>query len=243
MKTLALSIIAFLIQTITAGAVTLYYVENYSSEIQSPFHEGIANGQITFTNFEIGSPAFNLPGLSITPLIGVTLATPYIYSSSSVDGDDGSVDGVVPDVGSTCLRTNTGGRPRFVFNLIPDAQGHYPRYFGAALVVKTYYDVIANITGEVLGAKDAAGADIYSNYLIPTPNGYSSPTDVRYATFIGFYNENGISEVSFTNASCLDHLQFGFSIPEPSLLWLPVLAFGLRRRRRYTLVAFNGQLR
>jgi len=198
-------------------------VDSYVSKTQSPFAEGIANGMIRFNNFEPDGPGFPMPGVSIAN-VGIT-------NVSSVDEDDGILDGV--GIGG-CLRA-VGPRPRFVFNLTADAEGHYPRYFGIVLVTKTTSVFPQERPEEVIGAKDAFGADIFTNYVFPTPTGnlfefpnYSS----HWATFFGFYSESGISQVTFTNAGGLDHLQFGYSIPEPRLLCLSVLLL-LNGRRRW----------
>ena len=209
-------------------SATIYRVDQYASQNQSPFYEGIANGTLYFNDFE----SFPSP-----PFPSNFTSSPTTFSDvASVDGDDGVFDG---QGHGHSLKSNISTRPRFVFNFTADAQGHYPRYFGAVFTLSVT-GIGPNFTpGEVLGAKDAFGVDIFSSYAFPTPAGQytitTPPGSLYWATFLGIYSETGISQVTLNNAALLDHLQFGYSIPEASSLLsfsvVGLAGFALRRRR------------
>jgi hypothetical protein len=51
--------------------------------------------------------------------------------------------------------------------------------------------------------------------------------------FIGIFHEDGIAELSVSNIAQLDHLQYGYAIPEPDIVVLfPLAGVILFRRRR-----------
>lgn len=209
-------------------SATIYRVDEYASQTQSPFYEGIANGSLYFDNFEYTPTS--------PPWPSNFTSSPYTISDpASVDGDDGILDGLGHGFS---LRTTVSTRPRFVFNFTADAQGHYPRYFGVVFTTAVSGISPTFTPGEVLGAKDAFGVDIFTSYAFPTPTGSFTtypPGSVHWATFLGIYSETGISQITLNNAALLDHLQFGYSIPEASSL-MTLSAAGLAgvafRRRR-----------
>jgi hypothetical protein len=66
------------------------------------------------------------------------------------------------------------------------------------------------------------------------PLGGSGPGDPRVHRFIGLYHSEGIESLVLFNAEQVDHLQYGYSIPEPTSNGLLALAAGcflLRRKR------------
>lgn len=66
------------------------------------------------------------------------------------------------------------------------------------------------------------------------PPGGSGPGDPRVHRFIGLYHSEGIESLVLFNAEQVDHLQYGYSIPEPTSNGLLALAAGcflLRRKR------------
>ena len=177
---------------------------------------------LTFNNFEPGSPGFIMPGL-IIPFPA------YTGNSGSIDEDDGMVDGFGA---GTTLRSRVTSGPRFVFNFTPDALGRLPRYFGIAFPRAVSSDTFPYQAEEIIGATDAFGVSIFSNYVFSTPEGPFPEFSSQWGIFFGFYNESGISQVTLKNAFWVDHLQFGYSVPEPGRLWVPaVFALALRRRR------------
>ena len=209
--------------TVPLPAATIFRVEHYAAHSQSPFAAGIATGDIIFNNFEPGSPGLVMPGLIMSPP-GYTTTF-----GCSIDEDDGAVNGV--GVGKT-LRSRTTSGPNFVFNFTPDADGRLPRYFGIAFPTAVVGAGFPFRFEEIIGAKDAFGVSIFTNYVFPTPEGPFPDGSAEWGIFFGFYNEAGISQVTLENAEWVDHLQFGYNVPEPGWLWVPaVFALGLRRRR------------
>jgi hypothetical protein len=208
-----------------SAATTTYRVDGYASHTQSPFAEGISNGEILYTNFE-NSQWWSVEP-EILPMPGVSMGTAFSYAYvPSVDEDDGLMDGFGR---GNSLRTQTvaGSRPRFVFNFSPDAQGRYPRYFGIALPGSAS-DENGNFL-ETMGVKDAFGA-VVLNYTFNTLRTTGNLGRPEVTSFIGVFSDAGISQVTMQNAAWLDHLQYGYSIPEPSLLWVPALTLCYRRR-------------
>ena len=224
MKLLNLSKFLFFALTAPVPAATIFRVEHYVAHSLSPFAAGIVSGDILFNNFEPGSLGRIMPGL--------TMPSPQytINNGFSIDEDDGAVEG---GASGNTLRSRTTSGPNFVFNFTPDAQGRLPRYFGIAFPTEVIADTPPFKHEEIIGAKDAFGVSIFTNYVFPTPEGppFSSQSSI-WNIFFGFYNEAGISQVTLENAVWVDHLQFGYNVPEPSWLWVPaVFALGLRRRR------------
>ena len=54
---------------------------------------------------------------------------------------------------------------------------------------------------------------------VPLPSG-----DPRNHRFIGFYHEEGIHRLALSNVWQVDHLQYGYAIPEPSTSFLAFIA-------------------
>ena len=222
MKLLNLSKFLFFALTGSLSAATIFRVEHYVAHSQSPFAAGIATGDILFNNFEPGSPGLVMPGLVMPfPM--------YTGNSGSIDEDDGVIDGIG---GGTTLRSRVTSGPRFVFNFTPDALGRLPRYFGIAFPRPVSSDTNPQRAEEVIGATDAFGVNILTNYVFPTPEGTFPEESAEWGIFFGFYNEAGISQVTLKNAFWVDHLQFGYNVPEPGWLWVPAMfALALQRRR------------
>lgn len=203
-------------------AATIFRVEHYVAHSQSPFAAGIASGDIFFNNFEAGSAGRFMPGLTM-PFPGYT-----INGGNSIKED-------IDMGGGRTLRSRTYVGSNYVFNFTPDAQGRLPRYFGIAFPTEVTGDSFPYRHEEVIGAKDAFGVSIFTNYVFSMPEGPGPPYNddpAVWGIFFGFYNEAGISQVTLENAEWVDHLQFGYNVPEPGWMWVPaVVALGLRRRR------------
>ena len=209
------------------GSVVVYPATHYVQRSDSPFYAGIQSGTIYLEDFE--DELFN------SPYVSSANATVSLLTRYSVDEDDGVVDGVSNGLG-LAKRTDTPPGP-LVFDFVPDAQGHYPRFVG--LVITSYTLTSAdNLTGlEFLGVKDINGGLILSNqqFILPNSPTYVPPESSFWATFIGVYADEGISQITLDSASRIDHLQYGYSIPEASSL-VTLSAAGLAgiafRRRR-----------
>ncbi len=223
-----------LVNTAANATTMIYRGENFVSKDQSPFIQGIQNGSLTFNSFETAAviPNLNYPGF-------------LLYSSFSIDGDDGAIDDIQR---GRSLKTVARGGPKFILTFTPDADGHYPRYFGVAFptaVSADFYvpagfiaqnDAERHGAFEVIGVQDAFGDSVLSNYIFDTPwdevGSSHAATSSYWGVFFGIYNEAGISQVTLYNTLWLDHLQYGYQIPEPSSAWACALVLAARRRRK-----------
>ncbi len=220
------------------NAATIFRVDNYVSVTQSPFYEGIQNGLMYFNDFETSDRTY--PNL--------TFPVPARYTS------DVSIDKIIdPLFGNSsghAMRTSGPGPGTFVLRFSPDGAGHYPRYFGMAFPTEVYAfnfpdgfqftpQTESQRVGafEIIGVTDAFGNAVLTNEVFDTPvdgEGVNAwvPDDPRWGTFFGIYNENGISQIRLYSTIYLDHLQYGYSIPEPSFGALTLGILGLAWRRR-----------
>jgi hypothetical protein len=211
----------------------------YFSEEDSPFIDGIRNGSIYLEDFE--DQALNTPFVTSPINLGYFGGTqralaPNISDANvwSVDGDDGILDGN-GFLGDSWITINSSGfsvSSRKQFNFSADAEGRYPTFVG--LVITGAGDVDQNVE---FAARNASGQllDVEGDYDPKdwNPPGGAIGGDPRTHRFVGVYFEGGISEFSMDNVFQVDHLQYGYAIPEPStaLLVLGAFPFVFRRRR------------
>jgi hypothetical protein len=173
------------------------------------------------------------------PFFGSTYRSRFPNSSEEavlgVDGDDGQVDGQ-PFEGDSWIATDkvTFGRAeRIQFDFLPNAQGLYPSYVG--IVVTQPGDFFEDVEFLVFDLEDKL---IFSDGEFEpidwAPPEGASRGDPRLHRFIGAYHEDGISSLQMFNVRQTDHLQYGYSIPEPStvILGLGGMLLSLVRRRR-----------
>ena len=222
----------------------------YGSELDSPFIGGIIDNTgegIFLEDFEdnvLNTPFVRSNGSGT--FIGTTFRTrrPDVSDSNiwGVDGDNGPVDGNGFG-GDTWItidrRTNgTSGSMEFLFG--PNGEGMLPLYVG--LVVTEVLDVDLDVD---FGFRDADG-NLLENDAEFDPKDWARDSitgqpleglfggDPRTHRFVGFYSENGIASMSIQNVVQVDHLQYGFSIPEPSItamFFLSALSVAFRRKR------------
>ena len=209
------------------GSVVVYPATHYLQRSDSPFYAGIQSGQIFLQDFEQNTTTPNLT------IVGANLSLLVRYS---VDEDDGQITGT-PHGGSFSRGSNLLPTDPITFNFVADSQGHYPRFFGVVLLTATVVGDFPYIPGELIGVR-LFDADLsYQKYYVETPAGKSAtlPNDVYYATFIGVYADEGITQITLDATQRFDHLQYGYSIPEASSM-LTLSAVGLAglafRRRR-----------
>ena len=217
-----------LLQSSVLASTLVYGPTHYVKRADSPFYAGIQAGTIRLEDCE--DQLFNVPFVS-SP--NMSISPNYRYS---VDEDDGQLDGL--GFGYAMARLN--GPAPLIFNFTADAQGHFPRYVGLTITGSTGHDVPgAVIYEDFLGVTSAFGTSLLSNYRFDTPDPHGAFINANssfWATFIGVYADEGISQITLQNAFRIDHLQFGYSVPEPSSCWLAggLLVLCLRRRREIT---------
>ena len=116
----------------------------------------------------------------------------------------------------------------------PDPERGYPTFAGLALLGFTTLPAGFE-SNSYLRAYDAAGSDITGDIQIPTIH---LPSATPYFStagdqFIGVHSDGGISKI-LIGAGRIDHLQFGWAVPEAGTLTLSGLSavLLLARRRR-----------
>ena len=236
-------ILSFLLFCSSSHGAILFGPSLYFSEKDSPFYGGIvdnAGNGIYLENFE--DQALNTPFVQQPTgetFFGATIRSrfPDITDGAirGVDGDDGAIDGQTFAGDSwRAINFSSGGvSNRIGFDFLPDDQGRYPRYVGIVITdirnVDTDVDLSwRNPDGELL---------FFDGEFDPkdwrpeggAPNG--SPLRMR---FIGLFSEEGIGSLRIANASQVDHLQYGYSIPEPSTsaFGMMMILVGVMKRRR-----------
>ena len=211
----------------------------YFSEQDSPFYEGIQGGTIYLEDFE--DQALNTPFVSVTPSLstyGTTIRAdnPNVSDGNilGVDGDDGLIDGLTfaGDTWVTAFRFGGGFDDRHSFDFTPDAQGRYPTYVG---LVVTEVGEFNNTVDFALWDSNGVSLDFDSEEF--DPNLWTVPVDTPIGSplrqrFIGYHVPQGISQLIVNNARQIDHLQYGYAIPEPSTSLFLLPALGLFRRKR-----------
>lgn len=209
----------------------------YRSALDSPFYEGIQGDLIFLEDFEDGlldTPYVRDPlvfpqmGTSYRALINPSTDAPF----ASVDGDDGSLDFDGSGGDSWVTFQNASGlRSFFEFEFEPNEDGHYPLFVG--IVVTEVADIFEEVEFGVFGESglNLATSAEFDPRLWVTIN--DRPGDVERHRFIGFYAEEGIRRFRARNTLQVDHLQYGYAIPEPSVAALIAMAaFAFHRRQR-----------
>ena len=221
------------------GASVVFEPSLYFSEQDSPFYEGIQNGTIYLEDFE--DQALNTPLVSPTPSLTTLGATfratnPGIIDGAikGVDGDDGLVDGFTfaGDTWITLRRFGGGVDSRHSFDFGADNQGRFPTYIG--LVVTD----VANFNNTVdFALWDSIGVSLDFDLEEFDPELWTVPVDTPIGSplrqrFIGYHVPQGISQLVLNNVHQLDHLQYGYAIPEPSSALMILAGLGLIGRRK-----------
>jgi hypothetical protein len=215
------------------SAITYYNTDSYRSRNDSPFLLGLQNGTMYLENFEqrnLEKPPYNY------------LTTP------NAQGWNGAVSGapnrgVQEDFadGSLGYRWDSGGGsletrqlPNGIhFDFTPDEQGRLPEYVGAALAGRGL--LATEPSFNIILVYDRNGREVTEgNWQIPRPN-YDLPYQEAdlFLNFEGIFVPGGVSRIHFRDFVEVDHLTYGYAIPEPSSAWL-VMCTGiwfLHRRR------------
>jgi hypothetical protein len=212
-----------------SAAVTYFGPTPYAQRSDSPFAQAIAGGIVRVEDFE--------DGLLNTGSAFAACGAPSNELRPSVDEDDGIVDGN----GTGRSWTNTQG-PNCEFSLFDfrfeaDELGRLPNFVG--------FVVVGIASGEFIDGKflyraypsifDANGIELSDDrhFELPEPGIFSSGS-TEYSRFIGFTSDVGIAKLTIGGVGRIDHLQYGYLVPEPSVALLAAAVLGLAafRRRR-----------
>jgi hypothetical protein len=214
-----------------APAATVFYGPiEYQKRADSPFYAGIQSGDTYLEDFQ--DARFNTP--YATPSFG------RASTQQGVDEDDGRLDN--RNTGWVYYSTHDiPGSEGFYFNEIsfsPNESGQYPRYAGFALLGFAPDSIIEAgfhywLFFDSTGLPFTVGPQSYElpRYSDNLPQAFTGGT-----RFVGISSDRGISRV-LISAPTYDHLQYGWTIPEPGSAGLAVaglLAAGCRRRRAAT---------
>lgn len=216
------------------ASVVYFNSNNYRKREDNPFLTQLEKGVLFVEDFE------NQGGVRPRSV----LTTPYATGWNGLTS--GSLSrGVQEDYSNNDPLghswTNSGGSsetekpPNGIhFDFTPDVQGRLPDYVGAALRGSTILGNNPNFN--VILVYDSAGQEVTEgSWLIPKP--VSNPNQAMedlFLNFEGIYVPGGISRIHFRDFREVDHLTYGYAIPEPSSGWL-AMGTGiwlLSRRRR-----------
>ena len=209
-----------------AASVALYGPLPYRGRADSPFYAGIQRGAILLEDFE---------DRTLTP--GVSVTTGAITAGPGVDEDDGGIDGYgfnhiwFTNTGAPGLPSPFGIEIKFT----ADEQGRYPNYVGFALLgfnLQSLPDYTQFY--QFFGPDGKSLTDTPLNSVVPRlPDGTDSSSTLG-DRFVGAWSDTGIARVIVGATNRFDHLQFGYSIPEPgqaALVTWVALQLAARRRR------------
>ena len=225
-----------------AAAVSSFFeVENYRGRSENPFLGNPSLGMVYLDDFEP-------PNSDVFPFN--TLATPYATgwnggnSGSSLRGvrEDSYLSDTDGGLGYRWTVTAIYGDtrkdpPGIHFDFTPDANGKLPEYIGAALLGKFDLQNVGGLYNSIF-VYDRNGMEITGGaWQLPKPMLSDpipeDPSDY-FSHFAGIYYSEGISRIQFRDFVEVDHLTYGYSIPEPSTALLATAAglLCLRRKRR-----------
>jgi hypothetical protein len=211
----------------SCSAAVFYGPTPYRQRSDSPFYAGIQRGTIYLEDFE--DRQLN------TPYAILTTGRAGIFQG--VDEDDG----ILNERGLNYVWYNTSAVPgagapwTHEIKFSPNPGGQYPLFVGLVLPGHNAESSILDVI-RLYQFFDANG-----NSLSPDPLSMMSPRvpdntpeeSTLGDRFVGAYSELGISRVLLGATARFDHLQYGYSIPEPGSAGLLALAgMALLRRRR-----------
>jgi hypothetical protein len=225
-----------LVHHLSAAGLFLYEPTPYLSEEDSPFIDGIRAGTIYLEDFE--DQALNTPFVTAPDNLGyfgttVRARNPLSQISKGIDGDDGVIDGIV-NLGDSWTTISFAGNTisQFKrFDFLPDDLGRLPTFVG--IVATSPSDLDLDVDA---GVRNAAGDNLCSGGEFDPLEWFTEEGSLRGDAsthrFIGFYAEEGIATFLINNVSQVDHLQYGYAIPEPSSALLTLIALPLLARRK-----------
>ncbi len=209
------------------AVVTVFGPVPYQKTSDSPFYEGIQGGTLYLEDFE--DALLNTPGVSI--------AGGFPARFPGVDGDDGVLDN---RSNGLIWRTHGGSLPEYgdvwstEIKFESSEEQGYPKYAG--LVLPGFSTLSEGFDSyDLFRAYDGLGNDVTGDIrvkMVRLPPSTPS-TSTLGNQFIGIYSDNGISKVLLAGTA-LDHLQYGYAIPEPgsALMLATAGSLVLLRRQR-----------
>lgn len=121
------------------------------------------------------------------------------------------------------------------FEFLPNTDSIYPKYVGIVITAADDLRRAVELSFRDLDGNNLfADTDLYDPMdWVPFPQTAEDTRTPRTHRFIGAYHEDGIARLSLSNVSQVDHLQYGYAIPEPATAFLALTAlFPLLRRKR-----------
>jgi hypothetical protein len=238
---LCTALVALLPVSQAGEGATVHYEElPYFSEEDSPFYGGIQAGTIYLEDFEdhqLNTPyvlSWDYPR-PFSLQQGMTVRMLGRDYASSVDADDGlngDYLGLDGDAWRTVNVSHGGIDGRMEFRFERDALGRLPTYVG--FVITEVFDT-RELIDIAIGTPDSPGNQYEA--LPPNPidwNPNNLVGDTRAHRFFGMYVSTGVDLLVVNNIDQLDHLQYGYAIPEPATAVFlgSGVALVLSRRRR-----------
>ena len=215
------------------GANLIFFnTANYKGRADNPILQNSLIAEVYVEDFEI-------QGLTASQILHTPNATGW--NGVSVGSIKWGVQEDYSDTDLSYFWTNSGGSdssrkpPNGIhFDFTPDAQGRLPEYAGAALRGK---GLLGNGPAfNVILVYDRNGVEVTEGqWQIPKPVfNPNLPIEDLFLNFEGIYVPGGISSIHFRDFTEVDHLTYGYSIPEPSAALLATAAglLCLRRKRK-----------
>lgn len=232
--------IAFLLGALPLTAATVVFWEElpYFRAEDSPFFEAIEAGTIFLEDFE--DQELNTPNIVSwdwprTLQIGRTKRSSGNQFAESVDADDGlngDFSGLNGDAWTTSSASTGGILGSMEFRFTPDVLGRYPTFVG--FVVTEAFNPFDDVEFGTSTLTGPESPEVGYDPLDWIPILDTFPGDTRRHRFFGIHVDSGITRLNIDNVAQIDHLQYGYAIPEPSVAGMcaATLALACLRRRR-----------
>lgn len=228
LKFISLTVAAASVLMATADATTIFGPSPYLGAFDSPFFTGIEAGTIYLEDFEDGAlntPFVSSPGMTIKSFDPTRRAF-------SVDEDDG-LNGDFMGFGGDAWDVDSTG---LGFTFEADLFGRFPTFVGFVITEPESFRDRSEFPQITFLDPSGDGPEVFEEIRLDTtdwPIG-DGLVDTRSHRFFGVFHEAGIESFHMSNVEQIDHLQYGYAIPEPScgVLFLLGIMGLLGRRRR-----------
>lgn len=212
----------------SVGATTIFGPSPYLGSFDSPFLAGIEAGTIYLEDFEDGelnTPFVDSPGMTVKTVSPLRRA-------HSVDADDG-LDGDFMGFGGDAWETRNGGND---FTFEADLFGRFPTFVGFVITLPESFTDPSDFPEISFIDPSGDGPEVLEEIRLDTRDWDGDFIgDTRRHRFFGVFHEAGIQSLTFDrDVDQIDHLQYGYAIPEPGsgiLLFTSAMGLLLRRRR------------